>query len=206
MSFLKSDRLFPIEPDLSNERHVADFIAQALRHEYEEVHSAVKVIGRQTGAHPRAIRNWYDGVNAPNCTHLITLARHTPVILETFLGLTGHKTIWEFYRKHGSGHDYSMTVRKTNSKQAVYGDKSVTINVAVNVKDAVDLNQRQLWFLGCIQGGKKPRTEAITEIWDVTLRTAKRDVAGLVKKKLIRFSGAKKTGLYELENSFFQQQ
>lgn len=198
MSFLKSDRLFPIEPELSHERHVADFIAQALRQEYEEVHSAVKVIGRQTGAHPRAIRNWYDGVNAPNCTHLITLARHTPVILETFLGLTGHKTIWEFYRKHGNGHDYSMRIRKIASKANSYDDKFVTINVSVALKIGGELNQRQLWFLGRLQGGDTPKAEAIVLLWGVTLRTARRDVAGLVEKGLVQFVGANKTGFYEV--------
>ncbi len=128
----------------------------------------------------------------------MTLAKHTPVVIETFLVLTGHKTVWEFYRQHGNGHDYSMNVTKISSKQAVYGDKFFTINVAVRIEDAAELNQRQLWFLGCIQTGKKPSTEAITEIWGVTMRTAKRDVAGLVSLKLIRFRGAKKTGHYVL--------
>jgi hypothetical protein len=168
-----------------------------LRKEYGEIHSAVKFIGRQTGAHPRAIRNWYEGVNAPNCNHFVTLTKHTPVIIETFLGLTGHKTVWEFYQRHGNGHDYSMRVKKISSKSKVYDDKNVTINVSVSLEKTKFLNQRQLWFLGCLQAGKRIKAVGIVKTWRVTLRTARRDIAGLIKHGLIHFKGHPKTGFFE---------
>lgn len=73
----------------------------------------------------------------------------------------------------------------------------VTINVSVNLGLAGKLNQRQLWFLGELQNHKEVRAEDIATAWEVALRTAKRDVAGLSAAGMIRFVGARKTGWYE---------
>lgn len=199
MSFFKNDRLFPSESITHENGAITELISQALRQEYEEVHSAVKVIGRQTGVNPRAIRNWYEGVNAPNCGHLVVLARHTPVIVEAFLGLAGYGEIWELYQERTALQDNSMGRRKSAYSSVEYSDRNVIIDVAVDRKTASRLNQRQLWFLGRLQRGEAPNADAIAKTWAVTLRTARRDVAALAGMKLVRFVGANKTGHYELE-------
>lgn len=198
MSFFKNDRLFPSESTTHENGAITELISQALRQEYEEVHSAVKVIGRQTGVNPRAIRNWYEGVNAPNCNHLVVLARHTPVIVEAFLGLVGYAGLWELYQEKTSSQDNAMSRRKTGRSNAKYSDKNVTIQVTVDLDMASRLNQRQLWFLGRLQRGGAPNAEAIATTWAVTLRTARRDVAALAGMNLVRFVGANKTGHYEM--------
>jgi Fic family protein len=62
------------------------------------------------------------------------------------------------------------------------------------------LNHRQLWFLGRLQQGWFPNAENIETTWRVSLRTAQRDIATLVDIGLVRFTGARKTGWYELAN------
>ena len=198
MSFFKNDRLFPSESITHENGAITELISKALRQEYEEVHSAVKVIGRQTGVNPRAIRNWYEGVNAPNCGHLVVLARHTPVIVEAFLGLVGYGDLWELYQKKTSSQDNAMNRAKTSLSNAKYSDKNVTIQVTVDRDTASRLNQRQLWFLGRLQRGDAPNADAIAKTWGVTLRTARRDVAALLGLRLVRFVGANKTGYYGL--------
>lgn len=198
MSFFKNDRLFPSESITHENGAITELISQALRQEYEEVHSAVKVIGRQTGVNPRAIRNWYEGVNAPNCGHLVALARHTPVIVEAFLGLVGYGDLWELYQEKTWSQDNTMNRAKTCLSNAKYSDSNVTIQVTVDLDTASRLNQRQLWFLGRLQRGDAPNADAIAKTWGVTLRTARRDVAALVALELARFVGPNKTGQYEI--------
>ncbi len=198
MSFIKNDRLFPSQFQINEDQNITKIIAESLRSEYSEIHSAIKVIGQQTGAHPRAIRNWYEGVNAPNCSNLVVLAQHTPVLLKAFLEVTGHKTVWEFYERNGSQYDYALRIKKFAAPGAVFSDRFVTINVTLDRKKANDLNQRQLWFLSQLQAKSSPRAEDIAQTWDVTLRSARRDVAGLIDKNLIRFIGCNKTGFYGL--------
>lgn len=199
MSYFKNDRLFQLESGSAEGCPITESISSALRREYREVHSAVKVIGRETGVNPRAIRNWYEGVNAPNCGHLVALARHTPVIVEAFLGLVGYGEIWELYQEQTTLQDNSMRKGKAGSSGTKYSDKDVTIDITINRKTASRLNQRQLWFLGRLQRGDAPNADAIARTWGVTLRTARRDVAALGGMDLISFVGAKKTGCYILK-------
>lgn len=198
MSFCKNDRLFPSKSNTPESGAITELISQALRQEYEEVHSAVKVIGRQTGVNPRAIRNWYEGVNAPNCNHLVTLARHTPVIVEAFLGLVGYSDIWELYKEQISLQDNSMRKGRTAISGGKYDDKNVTITVTVDLETASHLNQRQLWFLGRLQRGDAPKADILAKTWGVTLRTARRDVAAMTALGLVRFVGSNKAGHYEI--------
>lgn len=198
MSFFKNDRLFPSENGEIIEEKIPESIAQALRREYGEFHSAVKVIGRMTGAHPRAIRNWYEDRNAPNFKHLVLLAQHTDIIIEAFLALAGRHDIWKIYQAHYWGRNLPLPSPKPAYIGEVYGDKSVTINVAIDFGAVGSLNQRQLWFIGQLQQKRRPKVEEIAQTWNVTLRTAKRDAATLVDRELIHFIGAKKTGFYAL--------
>ncbi len=100
------DQLFPSEEEVKNlinqgvlEKRIAKIIAKTIRENYGDIHSAVKVIARKIGANPRAVKNWYEGKNPPNCSNLILLARHMPDIIHIFLKLAGRKDIWNAYEK-----------------------------------------------------------------------------------------------------------
>lgn len=85
-----------------------------------------------------------------------------------------------------------------NAWRRLMGDKSVTIQVSISPGIAGQLNQRQLWFLGKLQQRDEVKVSDIAALWCVTMRTAKRDVADLKKRKLVIFVGAGKTGRYIL--------
>ncbi len=68
---------------------VAEAIARALHREFDGTQSAVKTVAALAGANPRAVKNWFDGRNAPSGESLISLCRHSNEVLGTFLLLAG---------------------------------------------------------------------------------------------------------------------
>ncbi|MFN9114969.1 MAG: hypothetical protein ACK5XN_33325 [Bacteroidota bacterium] len=67
-------------------------------------------------------------------------------------------------------------------------DKFVLIRVRLDAHKAVQLNQRQLWFLGQLQQGYKMRAEDLVDTWHVHSKTAGRDVKTLQEANLISSS------------------
>ncbi len=189
MSFPKNDQVFP---DISEEE-LAQIIAYALRKNHGHFGSAVKQIGRLINAEPRTIRNWYEGRNTPSLRHFLILARHSPSLVESFLSLVGHGDMVDLF----DGTEIVSKVPKTK----IYSVSSVTINVTLPLARVADLNQRQLWLLGRLQQGLISKADDIEAAWGVTLRTAKRDIAGLINLDLIYFHGARKNGRYQLWNN-----
>lgn len=201
MSLSKNDQLFPSDTPTQSTQKIANSIAKALRQDYGELSSAVKRIGRITGVHPRAIRNWYEGRNAPNSLHLLMLARSSPNVLRVLLELIGHGYIneaicWEKISVNGL--HYASGV---SEDAMIYGERLFTINVTTTREIAASLNQRQLWFLGLLQAGQEVKANDIVATWKVTLRCVKSDLAHLKKLGLIRFIGARKNGCYILSSS-----
>lgn len=200
MSYVKNDQVFPAEIPVGSTHKIANAISTALRQDYGELTSAVKRIGRITGVHPRAIRNWYEGRNVPNSVHLLMLAQHSPNVLRVLLQLIGHGYMAEFISWEFSPVNRPSKAILISNGANIYGERLFTINVTLAPQTAAKLNQRQLWFLGLIQRGHEVRPADVSEVWKVTLRTAKSDLAGLKRLGLVRFVGARKNGLYVLGN------
>jgi predicted HTH transcriptional regulator len=68
------------------------------------------------------------------------------------------------------------------------------MDVPVNVP----VNERQTWFMEQLRDGRNCKASDLAAQWDVTEKTAKRDIAALKNKGLVRFVGAPKTGGYVL--------
>ncbi|RLG29249.1 hypothetical protein DRO03_07690, partial [Methanosarcinales archaeon] len=68
-------------------------------------------------------------------------------------------------------------------------------NVPVNVP----VNERQQWFLNQLGARKSVRGADLAHHWNVTEKTAKRDIADLKKQGIIEFTGSPKTGKYRLK-------
>jgi len=68
---------------------VAAAVAAALRRDFGPRGHAIKSIAAKTNANLRAVKNWYEGRNAPNGEFLILLCRHSDEVLETVLLLAG---------------------------------------------------------------------------------------------------------------------
>ena len=89
----------------------------------------------------------------------------------------------------------------TSMRKELAGDvgANVGVNDGVNVGRALDLNERQSWFLSQVEAGVRIHPPAIARRFGVTSRTAERDVAALRKAGLIEFVGAPKIGRYRLK-------
>ena len=74
------------------------------------------------------------------------------------------------------------------------------LDVPVNVSINVPVNNRQKWFLKQIGKNIRVSSSDIATHWDVSQKTAKRDIADLKQKELIEFLGAPKSGYYHLKS------
>jgi hypothetical protein len=172
-------------------REIAHRIAVALRADYGNKYSSIKQISKHTQASLSTIKKWFDGHNPPNSANLITLARRSPSVLRVVLELIENPT--------------ELSVKKEVPPTAViaalpafYSEKSFGINVRVDFAVGSQLNARQLWFLGLLQQDHKLKAEHIAVTWCVTHRTGESDIAELMRLKLVRFTGTKKAGHYEI--------
>ena len=188
MSLTKMDPLFPGQnKEISNEK-LAKIISRALRADFGKHPHAIKRIGQKTGVNLHTIKNWYDGSKVPSSGHLLLLSRCSPTLLKFILEQIGGDELWDVFQlfRDVFGADNS------GAKNAIYRDKNVPINVPVK------LNERQKYFLILLKSGKKGTAEDIANRWQVTIKTAKRDILKLKDAGRIRFHGARKTGHYEI--------
>ena len=63
---------------------------------------------------------------------------------------------------------------------------------------SVPANDRQKWFLEQLSGGKQIRASDLAIHWSISEKTAKRDIADLKRRGLIKFVGAPKNGFYRI--------
>jgi hypothetical protein len=99
MSLTKKDRKtrYPYGNEFPVTDHVArvgaggfaSAIATALHQDFGETRGAIKTIVSLTDANERAVKNWFEGRNAPSGEFLIALCRHSDRVLETVLMLAG---------------------------------------------------------------------------------------------------------------------
>lgn len=185
MSHSKKYRVFPNKKGQLTSAQLAQLIAAALRQDYGGSPSSIKQIGLQTGAHLRAIKNWFYGYNLPSAHHLLNLARISPSVLQVILQQISRSEI--------------AGVPMTEERQML---ESVALeNVPVNVpikQISANLNKRQAWFLNSLQNGLKVTARHIQAQSGVDIKTAKRDIAALKKMGVIKFIGARKKGYYKL--------
>ena len=180
------------------ERKIARLVAAALREDYGDERHAIKRISRDIPIDSlNTIKAWYEGRNAPNSAHLIMLARHSPSVMAVLMDMLGNRDVWERYQHELSSSANAGKSAKNVSLEKVYTEKSFGINVRIDFAVGSKLNARQLWFLGLLQQGHALKAEHIAVTWRVTARAGETDIAGLVKAKLVRFVGARKTGRYE---------
>lgn len=179
-----------------NDKSVAAMVANALRHEHQNAPSAVKEIGMITNANLHTINKWYQALSAPKSANLLILAIHYPEVLKGLLEMVGKTDIWEIYQREQLSKKSNNKAAIKETKNTIYSDRSVTINVVIKLEIAKKLNHRQLWFIGELQQKKKPKADNIVTQWQVNMRTARRDIKGLLKQKIIHHKGSKKNGFY----------
>lgn len=198
MSLKNIDHKFPKEKADKIESKIAKKLRTILRDHYYDFPSAVKSICAKTGVHERAVRNWYDGRNPPSSGHFLVLARSYPAVLQMMLELAGRPDLAAACMQESNGSSHGTENAARGSEIETEGAIFCTINVTISLNMASQLNQRQLWFLGMLQQGYVIKAEHIITTWNVSLRTAKYDIATMAETGLIRFVGARRTGSYEI--------
>jgi DeoR-like helix-turn-helix domain len=188
MSLVSNDQLLSAQ---ITDKLVAVLVSQALRQEHAATDAVVKRIARATQASPTTVRKWYEGLNAPSSANLLTLMGTYEGVLHTMLHIAGRGEIIDPQSKE-------LESSLNTLRQVFYGDRFVTLNVVVDAKIASSLNQRQLWFLGEIQQDRSVRVEDLMKVWGICLRTARRDLKGLTRSQIVKFSGGKRNGKYRL--------
>jgi hypothetical protein len=199
MSVAKKDRVFPAKSAVISDAVLSQLIAAGLRKDYGDLPSAVKEIGLKTGANLRAIKNWYEGRNAPSSSHLLTLARSSPSILQIVLEQVGGADLRDAFDLLEMGLNKGLNAETPSNLPSKITEKIFRIDVSIPQRIVGKLNERQLWFLGLLQQGERLKAADIAERWPVTDRSARGDVAGLADLGLIRLAGSRKEGWYVLK-------
>ena len=111
------------------------------------------------------------------------LAAYYPNVLQAILHTMELANLWEIAAQHHIPEQMQLRLQK----KRIWKDKNVTPTHVTPSLKSLPLNERQLWFMQAVRSGKNLHTEDIVCFWDISLRTAKRDIHTLVKAGLINF-------------------
>jgi len=195
MSFRKKNQDLLME---ITDLNIANMVAAALRLEHKNDSSKIKNISARTDINPHTISKWYQAINTPSSAHLLVLAAIYPEVLKAVLKMIGRVDVWRYCLVKGLPEKMGHETDSQHDTNAVYGDKFVHLDLVIDMEIATLMNQRQLWFLGELQNKVSLRADAIVSVWGKTLRTARRDIQGMLDFNLIVYNGSNKTGHYML--------
>lgn len=88
-----SGKTFPPQVDVVLSTRFAAMVAKALHDDFGDTHRAIKTICKLTGAHPRAVKNWFNGENGPTGRHLVALMATSDAVLEAVLLAAGRRDL-----------------------------------------------------------------------------------------------------------------
>jgi len=177
---------------------IANMLSKALKFEHKNDSSGVKNISARTGINRHTIAKWYQGINTPKSSHLLVLAAIYPEVLKGLLKMIGRIDVWRYCLLKDVPIKMAGQNRHKLGSCAVYSDKFVHLDVVIDLENAKLLNQRQLWFLGELQNSSDVKASAIVAVWGKTLRTARRDIQGVLDIDMIAYCGAPRNGRYIL--------
>jgi hypothetical protein len=72
---------------------LAELMADALRRDFGDTHRAVKTVCSLTGAHERAVKNWFEAKNGPTGKHLVALMGASDAVLGAALLAAGRRDL-----------------------------------------------------------------------------------------------------------------
>ncbi len=188
---------------LAGRQDYAETIADLLRREHGGSHRAVKQIMSMTDASERTVKHWMAGQHGPDTVFFLRLLTNSPVIRAFVLGLIESAQTAELaHQRAAQLRTFGAPVMQEpqTSRQdwpengRINDPESVPINDPMNEA----LNDRQRWFLARVGAGHFCRADDISADWKVSLKTARRDIAGLCSSGRIRFVGARRNGRYRI--------
>jgi hypothetical protein len=194
MSFRKLDQTFPKNNLKITDKKLSKTISEILKNKAGRKHGAIKYLSNLTGIETHTLKKWYNGSGLPDLANFITLAYYIPEIIQIFLELCNRSEIWNACREKTNTPELINNLPKTLKNDKFYTD----IFDGIKSDHLKILNQRQLWFLENIASGNNIKKTDIVKYWQVSGRTAERDIIALVKSGKIKFVGSKKYGKYSL--------
>jgi hypothetical protein len=198
----KGRMLHPWNGLAKSAKDYAELIADALRREHDETHRTVKTIMRWTGASERSVKNWVSGVSGPSGYFLMRLCVKSAMVRALVMELLAETGMPPGPNRNGSIQAISTTPENAISLPLSEGDADVNgdtngdIIGDMYVTNNPPLNERQEWLLARVAQGDRCKFEDIMAQWRVSGRTAKRDIAALKGRGLIRYSGSHRRGFY----------
>ena len=201
----KGRMLHPWNGLAKSAKDYAELIADALRREHDETHRTVKTVMRWTGASERSVKNWVSGVSGPSGYFLMRLCMKSQAVRELvrqFLADMDPSTAPAEALPNGTVASFAHGPAGSGSGaqwglfNSVNGDTNGDINGDIHVTINLPLNERQEWLLARVAQGDRCTFEDIVVHWQVSSRTAKRDIASLKDRGLIRYRGRHRRGFY----------
>ena len=180
----------------------AELIANALKEEHGDTHRSVKTIMRWTDASERSVKNWLSGESGPSGYFLMRLFAKSAAVRALALELIADASAQPHTPQVATGIDLGTDDRPGTQAETsadygdIIGDIYGDIDVTINCSGTARLNPRQKWFLERVARNEKCTAEDIASHWDITLRTAKRDIALLRDDGRIIFVGSRRLGRY----------
>lgn len=200
----KKGRKLPAwEGALASRQAYAEIIASLLRKEHGDTHRAVKQLMRLTHASERSVKHWMAAQHGPDTVFFLRLVATSPVIRAFVLGIIESQqtdlpeAVVALPRRPGlDGGQQNRTPPgrpwplsdPINDPESGPGNDHITAG----------LNARQLWVLDRVGHGFPIKARDISAQWRVSIKSARRDLAGLCACGLLQFVGARKNGRYRL--------
>jgi len=190
---------------LAGRETYARTMAELLNREVGDSHSAVKRLMLQTDASERTVKHWLSAQHGPGTLHFLRLLVSSPVIRAFVLGLIEGPASRQI---SGRVDRFSQMIAKDAylAGEAAAGASSRGNGKSdpkddpdrdpINDPEAVELNERQHWFLARVAEGGRCGAAEIMAMWKVSLKTARRDIHGLQQAKLLVYIGSRRKGRY----------
>lgn len=192
---------------LSGHQIYARTVAELLRKEHGDSHRAIKLLMRQTNASERTIKHWLSAQHGPDAVYFLRLVVSSPIIRAFLLGLIESPaadlaTSPVNRLSLAAAREAYMTGETAGGKTATDWQENDPERVPkrdpINVPDQIELNERQRWFLAQVAGGGRCSAAGISAAWDVSLKTARRDIGFLQKAQLLEYVGSRRKGGYRI--------
>nr|WP_047165829.1 hypothetical protein [Sphingomonas sp. Y57] len=201
----KGRKLPPWKGVLATRQIYAQTMAELLRKEHGDSHRAVKQIMRQTHASERTVKHWLSGQHGPDTVYFLRLVVSSPVIRAFVLGiiegpvaakLSGPVDRYALAAARGAYVVGEFAGGRRPADHRPNDPKDDPDRDPMNDPDRAELNERQYWFLARVADGDRCGASEIMALWQVSLKTARRDIAALKRANLICYVGSRRKGRY----------
>lgn len=180
----------------------AELIADALRQEHGSTHRTVKTIMGWTGASERSVKNWLSGEFGPSGYFLMRLCVKSPAVRGLVMELLAEPDMIAPPLGDASIEAESAMPSSVDSSVSEYAVPEANRDTIRDIIRDIDgpnshlLNERQAWFLTRVENGDHCRAADLAEHWNVSEKTARRDIALLKGWGLIHYAGTLRRGRY----------